>query len=178
MERRTATRRQRLLMNRLVIVVVVVLAAAVFASPAAAEKPVKFDMPETIIGVDTDLCPFPVTVVEHMDGSVIGWADDSGGWIRGHDHIAEQDTFMANGKTLVSLPYTENFHPYWDSSGNMTHGYRAGVVEKIRLPDGTMLINAGWNDWIYHTGDVFVLYPDKGYSDPADAAKFCAALAP
>jgi hypothetical protein len=60
----------------------------------------------------------------------------------------------------------------------MTHGYRAGVVEKIRLPDGSLLINAGWNDWIYHLGDVFVLYPDKGYQDPADAARFCAALAP
>jgi hypothetical protein len=85
----------------LCLIVVLLLAAAL---PVAAEQPVKWEATETVIGVDIDLCPFPVAVAEHTNSSIIGWAGENGAWIRGHDHVSEQDTFSANGKTLVSLP--------------------------------------------------------------------------
>src|SRR5262249_54436714 len=41
-------------------------------------------------------------------------------------HEVEQDTYTANGRTLVGTPFTFNEQVLFDSSGNVTHDF-AGI---------------------------------------------------
>jgi hypothetical protein len=105
----------------------------------------------------------------------IDYYDQDGVLQRINGHVVEQDTFTANGNTLVGLPFVFNVQILFDSDGNITNNFASGVVEKIRLPDGSLFISAGRLDWVQHPLAVFLLSPDKG--NPGNLAGFCAALA-
>lgn len=106
----------------------------------------------------------------------VDYRDQSGALTRIFAHQLEQDTFTANGTTLVGTPFMFNFEELFDSSGNVTHAYTSGLVETIPLPDGTLFISAGRTDFTQHPGAGFVLSPDMG--NPGNLAGFCAALSP
>ncbi len=171
-----SARRSRLLVRWLVIVTVVAVSAAVFALPAAADKPTKSEYLLNLSGDLTDVCSFPVHVEAKINTTELDFFDASGALTRIVQHQVEQDTLTANGKTLVSIPFAFNFEIPFDSSGNATHVYTNGILEKVPLPDGSLFIAAGRVDWLNHPGAVFILSPDKGTS--GNVAGFCAALAP
>ena len=166
----------RLRVARLIAVAVVVaLSTAFFASPAMADPPAKGEGTMTMQTVLTDICPFTFVVDSTIQYSELKFFDRSGSLIRIYQHTVEQDVFKANDKTLTSVPYTFNIEFLFDSSGNVTHIFADGVVEKIWLPDGSLFISAGRLDFAAH-GAMFLLSPDKG--NPGNVAGFCAALSP
>jgi hypothetical protein len=170
-----STRRGRLIVRCLVIVSIVAVSAAIFASPAAADQPPKSEYTYTQSGVLTDVCSFPIGVDSIISIKETDFFDASGALTRMSWHVVEQDTFIANEKTLVGIPFNANMIWLFDSSGNVTHIYADGVAEKVPLPDGSLFISAGRFDFLDHTGE-YVLSPDKG--NPGNLAAFCAALAP
>ena len=154
-------------------VLALVVGAAVFASAAAADRPATFHYTTTGSAVLTDICAFPVTVDFTADVTETDFVDTNGNVTRVVLHLVEQDTFTANGNTLVGLPYTANLEILFDSSGNVTHIYGEGVAERIQLPNGSLFLTAGRSDFIGHP-EGFVLVPDVG--TPGDVTGFCAAL--
>jgi hypothetical protein len=160
-----------------IIVLALVVTAAVFASAAAADKPTKTEFADvTFSSVLTDVCTFSVNVDSTISGTEIDYVDTSGALTRVFVHQVEQDTFTANGKTLVGIPFTFNLELLFDSSGDVTNVFANGVVETIPLPDGSLFVSAGRVDFADHPGVTFLLSPDKG--NPGNVAGFCAALAP
>ena len=150
-----------------------VVGAAIFASAAAADRPATFHYTTTGSAMLTDICAFPVNVDFTADVSETDFVDTSGNLTRVILHLVEQDTFTANGNTLVGQPYTANLEILFDSSGNVTHIYGEGVAERILLPNGSLFLTAGRSDFIGHP-EGFVVVPDVG--TPGDVAGFCAAL--
>jgi hypothetical protein len=171
-----SARQGRLLVRWLVIVSIVAVSAAVFALPAAADSPTKSEYPLHLSGVLTDVCSFPINVDSQISITEIDFFDKSGALTRITQHQVAHDTYTANGKTLVGIPYTFNFEIVFDSSGNVMHVYSDGVMEKVPLPDGGLFIAAGRFDFLAHPDAWFPLSPDKGTS--GNVAGFCAALAP
>jgi len=161
----------------LLVLVAAALVTAVFASAAAAAQPTKTTFSgATFSSVLSGVCPFDVNVVSTDSGTEIDFVDQGGNPTQSLIHQVEQDTFTANGKTLTGIPFTFNLDILFDSSGNVTHAFAGGVVEKIPLPDGTLFVSAGRLDFVDHPGVNFVLSPDVG--NPGNVAGFCAALAP
>jgi hypothetical protein len=163
--------------TRFAFALALTLSALGVSAPAAlAAQPTKFEGTLTVGGDITDVCSFTV----HNDAAIsfteIDFLDKSGALTRIFSHSLEQDTFTANGKTLVSIPYTFNMEVLFDSSGNVTHVFADGVLAKIPLPDGSLFVSAGRVDFTAHPGAIFILSPDKG--NPGNVAGFCAALAP
>ena len=173
------TRRSGLILRRLLIVFAVAVSAAIFASPAAADKPTKIEFNGlTFPAVLTGVCSFPINVDSTISGTQIVFYDKTGPVpvTRIFVHQVEQDIFTANGKMLVGIPYTSNIQFLLDSSGNVTHVFLTGLVEKIPLPDGSLFVSACRVDVANHPGVQFILSPDKG--NPGNVAGFCAALSP
>jgi len=175
MQKSLSTRQGRLLLRHLMIVLVVAVGVAVFALPVAAAGPTKYPIAFTFTTVLPDLCSFTVNQAGTVSGTGIDYFDKSGALTRTFNHSVEQDTFTANGKVLVGIPYDVNIEVLFDSSGNMTKMYANGIYEKILLPDGSLFISAGRAEFLHH-GVFFLLSPDKG--NPGNVAGFCAALAP
>jgi hypothetical protein len=140
------------------------------AKPTTLERPISGTVP--LSGV----CSFTVYVTETGSSKVTQFFDKSGALTRIHVHNNEQDTFTANGKTLVGLPFVSNIDVLFDSLGNITHVYSQGLLEKVPLPDGSLFVSAGRVDAINHPGATFILTPDSGNS--GNLAAFCAALSP
>jgi hypothetical protein len=177
MRQLVSTRRGGLMLRRLMIVFVVAGGAAIFASSAAADKPTRTEFAGvTLSGVLTDVCAFPVNVDSIVSGSEIDHVDNSGALTEIFVHQVEQDTFTANGKTLVGIPFTVNLEILFDSSGNVTNAFLNGVLEKIPLPDGSLFVSAGRVVFADHPGVGFLITPDEG--NPGNLAGFCAALSP
>ncbi len=168
--------RRHLPLRWLTILTVVALATAALVSPAAAGPPVHSQFVYTIEGDLIDVCTFTVHVDATANVAATFFSDNSGTLVRSQWHLVEQDTFSANGKTLVSLPYPFNGQMFYDSSGNPTQIYTSGVSARVPLPDGGTFFSAGRIDWANHPNAVFVINPDHGHSGNLDA--FCAALAP
>ncbi len=165
------------MLGRIMIVFAVAVGAAIFASSAAADKPWRAEFTGlTSSSVLTGVCSFPVTVDSTVSGFEIVHLDKSGAVTRVFIHQVEQDTFTANGKTLMGIPFTFNVQLLVDSSGNVTNVFASGLVEKIPLPDGSLFVSAGRVDFAEHPGVSFLLSPDKG--NPGNVAGFCAALSP
>jgi hypothetical protein len=158
------------------IVFAVAVSAAIFASPASANQPVKVHYPWAQSSDLTGVCSFSVNVDSTLDVTEIDFFNASGAQTRGYLHVVEQDTFSANEKTLVGIPFAFNIEVLFDSNGDVTHNFSNGIVEKIPLPDGSLFVSAGRLDWVAHPGATFILSPDKG--NPGNIAGFCAALAP
>jgi len=157
------------------VALAVSLGTAAFASAARASSPVMLHYTYSFTGiVSNDICPFPLTI----DGTVAiderQFFDQSGARTAIDRHSVEQDAFSANGKSLTSLPVTYNiFHPF-NSDGNNTDVFTDGVLERVRLPDGSLFISAGRVDFTGNGPD-FIVTPDNGAT--VNLAGFCAALA-
>ena len=159
------------------VFVAAVVATAIFVPAAAAAQPTKTTFSGlTFSAVLSGVCSFDVNVDSTVSGTEIDFVDQSGNLTHVYVHQVEQDTFTANGKTLTGIPYTLNLDILFDSSGNITHVFSNGLVEKIPLPDGTLFVSSGRLDFTNHPGVTFVLSPDVG--NPGNVAGFCAALAP
>jgi hypothetical protein len=171
-----STRRNWLSLGRLMLVFAVAAGTLLIASPANAAPPTRTEYTYSADNIVlTDVCSFPVNVALNQTITQIDYYDRSGALQRIFGHVIEQDTFTANGNTLVGLPFVFNVEILFDSSGNITHNFASGVVEKVWLPDGSLFISAGRLDWVQHPLAVFLLSPDKG--NPGNVAGFCAALA-
>ena len=176
MQQSLSTRRGRLLVRCLVIVSIVAVSAAIFASPAVADKPPRYQFEFPFSIVLTDICSFPITLDLTINATEIDYFDRDGTLVRWAWQAEQRDIFTANGKTLVGLPYHYSLETLIDSNGNVTHQFGSGLFEKVLLPDGSLFIGAGRADFAAHPGVLIILSPDKG--NPGNVAGFCAALAP
>jgi hypothetical protein len=150
------------------------VAFALLASAAVAAEPTRTRIVDfTATSVLADLCAFPVTVTGTSNGTFTDFFDNSGALVRSHIQNSEQDTFTANGKTLVSMPYAFSVEIYYDSAGNVVSATGAGLIEHIRLPDGSTFVSVGR---VTVTGgeEPAILAPDVGHTGDFDA--LCAAL--
>ena len=165
------------MLRRLTAVFLVTVGAVIFALSAVADRPTRIPFEGvTFSTVLTDVCAFPINVDSTISGTETDYVDHSGALTRIFIHQVEQDTFTANGKTLVGTPYTVNTEILFDSNGNVTHVYASGLFETIPLPDGSLFVSAGRADFTQHPGVGFLLSPDMG--NPGNVAGFCAALSP
>ena len=165
------------MLRRLTAVILVTVGAVIFALSALADRPTRTEFTgATFSSVLPDVCAFPVNVDSALSGFEIDYRDQSGALTRIFVHQVEQDTFTANGQTLVGTPYTVNTEVLFDSNGNVTHVFGSGQFETIPLPDGSLFISAGRADFTQHPGATFLLSPDMG--NPGNLAGFCAALSP
>ena len=163
--------------GRLAIVLVVALGAAVLASAAAADAPERSEFSNIAFSSTlSDVCAFDVTVDSVVSGFEIDYFDEAGNITRAEVHQVERDTFSANGKTLVGIPFAFNLAFRLDENGDLVSAVARGVAEMVPLPDGSVFVSAGWLDFVDHPGAQFVLSPDRG--NPGNVAGFCAALAP
>ena len=74
------------------------------ASAARADRPIISHYAVSDPQLVTDLCSFPITVVESRDITETDFVNASGAITRLQVHVVEQDTFSANGKTLIGEP--------------------------------------------------------------------------
>jgi hypothetical protein len=156
------------------LVTALAIAAGIPPSLAAAGKPEKFSFDFTTSATVTTFCAFPVDITSSVQGHEVDFFDASGALVSATTHITEQDTFSANGKTLVGEPFT--FNIFWLIEGDDAVGIVArGVAEKIRLPNGKLFLSAGVLDFLGQGVD-FSIRTDPGRTGDIDA--FCAALSP
>jgi hypothetical protein len=149
----------------------------VSATSALASPPDRYEVTFPSVSPLNNVCQFDIQVDSISTIKGENFFDNQGLLKRMHWHFDQQDTFTANGHTLIGIPYASNVEWYFDSSGNPTHIYWTGVGEKILLPDGSLFISAGRLDFVAHGGwGQFFLSTDQG--NPGDVAAFCAALAP
>ena len=167
---------KRKIIRFLIVLSFVLSALGISTSTALADKPPKYKYSWATTFSLTDVCSFDIKIDSTIAGTEIDFFDQSGDLTRIYMHQVEQDTFSANGKTLVGTPFTFNIQFLFDSDRNITHIYANGIVERIPLPDGSLFISAGRLDYMAHPGVYFILSPDHGNSGNIDA--FCAALAP
>lgn len=163
--------------TRFILALLLALSAlGISTSTALADKPVKFEWTLNFPGVIEGVCSFSVDVYPNARITETDFFDQSGALTRIDWHTVEQDTFTANGKSLVGIPFHFHAQMLFDSAGNLMHLYADGVTEKIWLPDGSLFISAGRVDFAVHGFPAFILSPDNG--NPGNIAGFCAALAP
>ena len=154
--------------------VLVICALGISTTTVLADKPIMYEVgPITDGTIISDLCSFPVSLSSTFTISGIDFVDTSGVVTRTHWHFVAQDTFSANGNTLVGIPYTYNVKVEWDSFGNPTSWYVNGVFEKVPLPDKGLFNPAGRANMTENPFG-FTLSPDNGTS--GNVAGFCAAL--
>ena len=160
------------------LLVALLAGLAVVAAPAAAApvSPEHSDYARSDDVVFEGYCAFPVNIHLDQTGHQTLFYDENGVVRKIVAHITEQDTFSANGKTLVSRAYPLNFSLLFDSDGNLTHYVGTGQLIRLRLPDGSQFVGAGRVDWINHLDELFLFEADRG--TPVDSGRFCAALAP
>jgi hypothetical protein len=166
-------------MKRLGVVLVALVAGSVVsASAAPAATPTIAPFSYTYSAVMTGYCGFGVDVVTNATGTRIDFVDANGALTRRYIHQLNIDTFSANGKTLTSLPFVFNLQQFFDSSGQLTQSPVSGVIEQIPLPDGSLFVSAGRDDFaVPHPGiEGHILAPNEG--SQGDIAAFCAALSP
>jgi hypothetical protein len=154
--------------------VALVMAGGV-VSPALAAPPKRDFFTDQQTRVVESVCPFPVTVVATFPGTrQVDFYSRDGVLKRTAYHIVEQDTFTANGKTLVGVPYRFRTVANFNESGEVTSAYGTGHHVRVPLPDGRTFFVAGRVNFLQQVND-FVWVPDSGASK--NAAAFCAALA-
>ena len=128
---RAPLRRSSLMLRRLTVVFLVAVGAIMFALSAVADRPTRIPFEGTFSSVPlTDVCAFPVNVNGTFSGFEIDYRDQSGALTRSFIHQVEQDTFTANGKTLVGDPFTTEFHILFDSGGSVIHPMALGSTRR------------------------------------------------
>ena len=156
-------------MRRLTVIlslVVALVCAAYFATAASAVPPERAHLTITGSDVVSDLCPFDITLDFVAEIDRTRFFDQEGNRTRSELQQVEQDTFSANGKTLVSEPYHTTIIFYLEN-GEVTKVVLTGVLERVPLPDGGIFIAAG-------QADDFGYFPHHGSIQNLDG--FCAAL--
>ncbi len=158
------------MLRRLLGVASLVALLAVTAGPASAATTVDHYTvgdwsPEPIV-VD-GICDFTLTVTPHGWFTEVDRYDADGVWLGSQWTVRETDTFTANGKTLVGERYA--FHG--SVTGDFSRLQITGIAEKVRLPDGTLFVSAGY---VAFPTWLFGLTPDRGAAGDVEA--FCAAL--
>jgi hypothetical protein len=157
-------------------VLAIAIGTGAFASAAAAAEPIVSYFPAEFTATLTDACSFPVTVDSTAQLKETDFVDQNGSFTRILFQGVAQDTFSANGNTLLGEPYHLDVVFVFDSSGNVAHIYGQGIVEVVRLPDGSLFLAAGRVDFVAHGTPAFLLTPDVGAL--VNLGGFCAALAP
>lgn len=162
-------------MRTLTLLVAAVAAWVALALPALAVAPIKQEgVDRSGTAVLTGVCPFDVDVSFTNIATDTLFFDKDGNLKRIHGHVAEQDVFSANGKTLEGLPYTFNVNVLFDpETGLPTNVFASGVISRVELPGGGLFLTAGRLDFIT-AGTGFVLQPEVGAQ--GDVAGFCEAL--
>ena len=162
----------RTLARALVVAGAAIACAAAFVASAPAAPPdqggpvdVTLD-PVTLSGV----CAFDIQVQANARYRWTYVFDQNGLQTLGLLHVDEQDTFSANGKTLVSDWFTWEGR-YTFANGALTHVYSIGVTERIPLPGGGVFVSAGQ---VVDPTLPFTVTPTIGGS--GDVSAFCAAL--
>lgn len=151
------------------------VAASLLFTPmqARADTPIQFpSAPFVFTDTLTGACTFPIDIVSTGAGHGTGFVKN-GQLVRVMLTNHQQDTYTANGKTLVGEPYTYHIGGDIDANGNVTSQVITGGYGTIPLPDGSVFRAAGRS---VRQGLVFVLVPDTG--NTRNLAAFCAALAP
>jgi hypothetical protein len=159
---RTRSRRLR----RLLIVLMGAFLALGVVPTALATPPVMETFSLSGAVDDIGLCSFPVQLSFSETVARTSFFDESGNLIRQHDLITEQDTFSANGKALTSEPYTTSVRRYFQN-GVVVSRQLDGVLERVLLPDGGVVLIAG-------QASEFGFTVDQGTN--GDISAFCAAL--
>jgi hypothetical protein len=165
-------------MKRLTLLGFAAFVAVVVAVPAASPAPPTITHFPDFTGTATitDLCAFPIDLTFTLTNQTeTDFTDNAGILTEIHNKFFEQDTFVANGHTLVGDNYSVTVRFVFDSSGNLTNAYGTGPLEKVSLPDGSRFFSQGRVDFVAR-GVAFVFTPDTGHS--GNVAGFCAALAP
>jgi hypothetical protein len=155
----------------------VVLGCALFAASALATPPEKVHWSYTGQGISVvlpapALCEFDVTLtVLVLEIDETSFYDGEHQLIMFHQHFVEQDAFTneKNGKILIGELYTTNDATRWEN-GIPGKTFIEGVMQKVRLPDGSWYMLAGRLQWI----EGIVLAPDHGTLKNVEG--FCAAL--
>jgi hypothetical protein len=161
---------------RIAIAAALVLSVAALAPAATAAPPVKSTFTFSDTNPLTGVCPFDVTVESDVTLTLLQFVDNSGALTRWNGHVVEQDVFSANGRSLTSLPYTFAFQAVFDAGGGLVHFFEQGVLARVVLPDGSLLLAAGRVDFVPHGVPPFLFTPDAGTA--GNVAGFCAALSP
>src|SRR5262245_47826557 len=160
-------------MRKLALVAAVALGCAVyFVTSASATPPAHNQFTFTFSAPVDDLCPFTIEITPDITIDETTYFDQAGNITRFYDHVDEQDTFTANGKTLTGIAYTTNVEAYFEN-GVMSHEVASGMIEKVPLPDGGMFLAAGR---INPLPPFLFFEPDRGAFKNLDG--FCAALSP
>ena len=154
------------------VAAVVASTVVLSAAGASAVRPSKEPFEEVITQTVTSLCDFPIAVTFVISGTSTTFPGSTEGNDRVVIHQTAQDTFTANGTTLVGEPYTATATLQF-SNFEVVSAVVVGVIEKVRLPDGSTFMGAGWTDLLTSTTDIIVV-PDHGVAKGQDA--FCAAL--
>jgi hypothetical protein len=129
-----------------------------------------------------DICPFAITIHYNMSIQYTDFYDQSGRVVGENDHVTGQNSYSANGKTLVGDPFTyeQIYKAAYDSSGSLyqTSVVGTGQAEKVPLPDGSVFYSAGRIDYLSPTfiEHGWIIVVNSGLS--GNVAGFCAALAP
>jgi hypothetical protein len=153
----------------------VLAGAAMLARPAAAAPPTRIDFASSgsfTLDAGT-LCSFAVDVSYTQQGTTTGFFDDDGVLTKRITDGTEQDTFSANGKTLVGDTYHFTFVSEFENGVRVDY-HENGVAERVPLPDGGIFIVAGRVD-VLASGGGFILSVDSGNSGN-NLEAFCAAL--
>lgn len=159
----------------LLVVAAALAASAVLASTATAMPPTTVHV--TATGSATiaagDLCGFAVQIDGTQTYNSTTFYDQNGAITKRIVQGSEQDTFTANGKTLVGDPYPFIFtHDFVD--GVQVSYYGIGVAERVPLPSGGAYVVAGRINLI-STPPAPILTVDTGNSG-TNLDAFCAAL--
>lgn len=164
-------------MHRRLLLGVVAAALLMLSAPvASAYTPVHGSYDFEIDNSLTGVCAFDIAVHSSIAARYTQTLDEAGNQTMWLERGVEQDTFSANGKTLVGLPFKYVGQVHSDASGTWTSYYAMGGVERVPLPDGSVFWSVGRFNWLdaMDQGVFFTLTPDNGRSGNLDA--FCAAL--
>lgn len=123
-------------------------------------------------------CGFPIHVSSQISATEKAFFNKDGALVRVLIHVEEQDTFTANGITLVSEPYTFNVEVSFDDEGNIKDIVARGVLARIRLPGRELFLSAGISSLFNNPNpdESFIFVADIGRSGNLDA--LCSALTP
>lgn len=157
------------------VLVAFAMLAVVGVSAASASPPLKTYTPESVSVFELGLCPQSVAVTETWTKfTEIDFFDQTGNLTTIHWTFFSQDVFVGPTGTLVGEKYHGNIQIKFDSSGDYASAIGTGLLEKVRLPDGSLFVGAGRLDWLAYGPGVPTFTPDNGHSGNLDA--FCEAL--
>jgi hypothetical protein len=161
-------------MRKLLFCVFIAAISALVPGSASAAQPVMTHYSQDLGPfVITDVCTAAIAVSGHLLVSETDYFDANGSPTRLYIHTVEVDTFTGPGGTLTSDPYTYGTGFTFDADGNIVSGNVAGVIVRVRLPNGSLFLSAG-RVVLHPNGPDFTFSPDFGRS--GDLSALCGAL--